>query len=123
MKKVRLKSDATQSALTPASRVGIEDVPTWHAFVKVFDTRAVHDDALGNQHRGLAFTRLHDLQKIGQRVDRHLWAMTPPTVQRVPQTRAREHHRSGRHPAAAVLHARRDAAVNYGAIGATSRTS
>ena len=87
---------------------------TWRDYSPL---RVARGDALGNQHRGVAFTRRFELQKIGRRVNRHDWLMTPPSV-----NASYSQARTSISLPAGILQppfydARRDPAVNYGAIG------
>jgi putative endopeptidase len=87
---------------------------TWRDYSSL---RVARGDALGNQHRGVAFTRRYDLQKIGRRLDRHEWLMTPSAV-----NASYSQGRVNISLPAGILQppfydARRDAAFNYGAIG------
>ena len=87
---------------------------TWRDYSSL---RVARGDALGNQHRGVAFTRRYDLQKIGRRLDRHEWLMTPSAV-----NASYSQGRVNISLPAGILQppfydARRDAALNYGAIG------
>lgn len=97
-------------------QVGIGYPETWRDYAGL-DIRA--DDPVGNLQRArLAETR-HQLAKIGRPVDKGEWWMTPQTVNAVnlPLQNALNFP-------AAILEApfydpKRDAAANYGAIGAT----
>jgi len=87
---------------------------TWRDYSSL---RVARGDALGNQHRGVAFTRRFDLLKIGKPVNRHDWLMTPPTV-----NASYSQARTSISLPAGILQppfydARRDPAFNYGAIG------
>ena len=87
---------------------------TWRDYSSL---RVARGDALGNQHRGVAFTRRFDLRKIGKPVNRHDWLMTPPTV-----NASYSQARTSISLPAGILQppfydARRDPAFNYGAIG------
>lgn len=82
--------------------------------------RITKDDALGNLQRALAFERATDLEKIGRQVDPEEW---PP---RLTPARGESGYRPERNevifPAGFLqppfYEVTRDAAVNYGAIGA-----
>jgi len=76
-------------------------------------------DALGNLERAEAFEYRRNLAKLGQPVDRGEWVMVPQTVNAVNLPLA-----NALNFPAAILQApffdpRADAAINYGAIGAT----
>jgi endothelin-converting enzyme/putative endopeptidase len=58
-----------------AHKIGYPD--TWRDYSKL---RIVRGDALGNSQRANAFEFHRAIDKIGRRVDRSEWGMTPPTV-------------------------------------------
>jgi endothelin-converting enzyme/putative endopeptidase len=94
-------------------RIGYPDKWKDYASIRVDKT-----DALGNRERAQAYERRRTLQKIGQRVDRTEWTMTPPTVNAYYSS-----NRNNINFPAGILQppfyrAGRDAAVNYGGIGA-----
>ena len=94
-------------------RIGYPD--KWRDYSSV---RIAKDDALGNQQRAIAFERARNLRKIGEAVDRGEWSMTPPTVNAYYSP-----DRNNINFPAGILQppfyrAGRDAAVNYGAVGA-----
>jgi putative endopeptidase len=94
-------------------RIGYPDA--WRDYSAV---RVAKDDALGNEQRAIAFERARNLRKIGQPVDRTEWSMTPPTVNAYYSP-----DRNNINFPAGILQppfyrAGRDAAVNYGAVGA-----
>ena len=93
-------------------RIGYPD--TWRDYSRI---RVTRDDALGNLARAMAFDRQRTLQKIGQRVDRGEWSMTPPTVNAYYSP-----DRNTINFPAGILQPPfytpgRDAAVNYGGAG------
>jgi putative endopeptidase len=94
-------------------RIGYPD--KWRDYASVAVAR---DDALGNRERAIAFERRRDIRKIGQRVDRTEWFMTPPTVNAYYSAE----YNNINFPAGILqppfYGEGRDAAVNYGAIGA-----
>ncbi|HEY0269739.1 MAG TPA: M13 family metallopeptidase [Sphingomonas sp.] len=97
-------------------RVGIGYPETWRSYAGL-EIRA--DDPVGNAERASVAEYRHQLAKIGQAPDRGEWWMTPQTVNAVnlPLQNALNFP-------AAILEApyydpKADAAVNYGAIGAT----
>jgi endothelin-converting enzyme/putative endopeptidase len=94
-------------------RIGYPDKWKDYSSIRVDKT-----DALGNRQRAQAYDRRRTLQKIGQRVDRTEWTMTPPTVNAYYSS-----NRNNINFPAGILQppfyrAGRDAAVNYGGIGA-----
>jgi len=94
-------------------RIGYPD--TWRDYSSV---RVANDDAVGNEQRAIAFERARNLKKIGEAVDRGEWSMTPPTVNAYYSP-----DRNNINFPAGILQppfyrAGRDAAVNYGAVGA-----
>ena len=94
-------------------RIGYPD--QWRDYSSIRITR---DDALGNRERARAFTRARTLATIGQPVDRGEWSMTPPTVNAYYSP-----DRNTINFPAGILQppfyrAGRDAAVNYGGVGA-----
>ena len=58
-----------------AQKIGYPD--KWRDYGKL---RIVRGDALGNSQRANTFEFRRDIAKIGKRVDRSEWGMTPPTV-------------------------------------------
>jgi endothelin-converting enzyme/putative endopeptidase len=111
-------SDETKRAArakleTVVDRIGYPD--NWRDYSSV---RVTRDDALGNRQRAIAFERRRTLNKIGQRVDRNEWSMTPPTVNAYYSP-----DRNTINFPAGILQppfyqAGRDPAVNYGGAGA-----
>ena len=94
-------------------RIGYPDA--WRDYAKLAVSR---DDAVGNRARAAAFNRARTLAKIGERVDRTEWSMTPPTVNAYYSP-----DRNNINFPAGILQppfylAGRDAAVNYGGAGA-----
>ena len=94
-------------------RIGYPD--KWKDYSSV---RIDRTDALGNRQRTLAFERQRTVRKIGQPVDRTEWTMTPPTVNAYYSA-----DRNNINFPAGILQPPfyregRDAAVNYGGIGA-----
>jgi len=94
-------------------RIGYPD--TWRDYSAV---KIAKDDALGNQQRAIAYERERTLKKINEPVDRGEWGMTPPTVNAYYSP-----DRNNINFPAGILRppfyrAGRDAAVNYGAVGA-----
>ena len=94
-------------------RIGYPD--KWKDYSSV---RIDRSDALGNGQRSIAFERRRTIRKIGQPVDRTEWTMTPPTVNAYYSP-----DRNNINFPAGILQSPfyregRDAAVNYGAIGA-----
>jgi putative endopeptidase len=77
------------------------------------------DDLAGDVERGLAFESRRLLAKIGRPVDRHEWAMSPPTVNAYYDPLMNDMN----FPAGVLLpplyDARMDAAPNYGNTGGT----
>ena len=94
-------------------RIGYPD--TWRDYSTL---RVSRDDALGNLQRAIAFEQQRRLAKIGRRVDRGEWGMTPPTV----NAYYRPDRNTINFPAGILqppfYKAGRDGAVNYGGVGA-----
>src|SRR5262249_1279648 len=94
-------------------RIGYPD--KWKDYSSV---RVDRKDALGNRQRAFAFETSRTLEKIGRPVDRTEWRMTPPTVNAYYSA-----DRNNINFPAGILQPPfyregRDAAVNYGGIGA-----
>jgi len=107
------KAAARAKLAAVVDRIGYPD--KWRDYSSV---RIDRTDALGNRQRALAFERRRTLGKIGQPVDRTEWTMTPPTVNAYYSA-----DRNNINFPAGILQPPfyregRDAAVNYGAIGA-----
>jgi len=107
------KRAAREKLAAVVDRIGYPD--QWKNYSSVRIDRA---DALGNQQRAIAFERERSLMKIGQPVDRGEWRMTPPTVNAYYSP-----DRNNINFPAGILQPPfyrqgRDAAVNYGGIGA-----
>ncbi|KZC18470.1 MULTISPECIES: M13 family metallopeptidase [Rhodanobacter] len=115
----------TLSWMTPATRekakaklatlrVGVGYPDTWRDYGSL-QIRA--DDALGNHLRAEKFEYEHQRAKLGQRVDKGEWWMTPQTVNAVnlPLQNALNFPAAILQPPFFDPHA--DAAANYGAIG------
>jgi endothelin-converting enzyme/putative endopeptidase len=107
------KRAAREKLAAVVDRIGYPD--QWRDYSSVNIDRA---DALGNEHRALAFERERTLKKIGQPVDRTEWRMTPPTVNAYYSP-----DRNNINFPAGILQPPfyregRDAAVNYGGLGA-----
>ncbi len=79
----------------------------------------VRGDALGNLQRAELFKYRHQLAKLGQPVDRAEWWMTPQTVNAVNLPLQNAMNFPAAILQAPYFDAGRDAAANYGAIGAT----
>jgi putative endopeptidase len=107
------KRSARTKLAAVVDRIGYPD--KWKDYSSV---RIDRRDALGNRQRSVAFERQRTLRKIGQPVDRTEWTMTPPTVNAYYSP-----DRNNINFPAGILEPPfyregRDAAVNYGAIGA-----
>jgi endothelin-converting enzyme/putative endopeptidase len=107
------KSAARAKLAAVVDRIGYPD--KWKDYASV---RIDRSDALGNRQRAVAFERQRTIRKIGQPVDRTEWTMTPPTVNAYYSA-----DRNNINFPAGILQPPfyregRDAAVNYGAIGA-----
>ena len=95
--------------------VGIGYPESWHDY-SGYVVKA--DDAFGNLERGQLFNYHDELAKLGKKVDRHEWSMTPQTVNAVnlPLQNALNF------PAAILqppfFDPKAHAAFNYGAVGA-----
>jgi putative endopeptidase len=94
-------------------RIGYPE--TWRDYSSIRITRG---DALGNRQRTTRFTRKRTLEKIGQPVDRGEWNMTPPTVNAYYSAERNTINFPAGFLQPPFYRAGRDAAVNYGAIGA-----
>jgi putative endopeptidase len=107
------KTAARAKLAAVVDRIGFPE--KWKDYSSV---RIDRKDALGNRQRTVAFERQRTLRKIGQPVDRTEWTMTPPTVNAYYSP-----DRNNINFPAGILEPPfyregRDAAVNYGAIGA-----
>ena len=69
------RKEALGKLRTVAQKIGYPD--RWRDYSKL---RVVRGDALGNSQRANTFEFRRDIAKIGRRVDRSEWGMTPPTV-------------------------------------------
>jgi putative endopeptidase len=108
----RAKAKAKLAAL----RVGVGYPDTW----RDYSTLAVQPgDALGNHERAIEYRYRYQLSKLGKPVDRGEWWMTPQTVDAVnlPVQNALNFPAAVLQPPFFFPHG--DAAVNYGATGAT----
>ncbi len=94
-------------------RIGYPD--TWRDYSSLEISRT---DALGNLQRSLTFHNARRLAKIGRRVDRSEWSMTPPTVNAYYDASANTINFPAGILQAPFYYASGDAAANYGAIGA-----
>ncbi|RDS86226.1 M13 family metallopeptidase [Dyella psychrodurans] len=97
-------------------RVGVGYPDTW----RDYGSLAIRsDDALGNHQRAVAHRYRYQLAKLGKPVDRGEWWMTPQTVDAVnlPVQNALNFPAAVLQPPFFFPHG--DAAVNYGATGAT----
>jgi putative endopeptidase len=94
-------------------RIGYPD--TWRDYSSLEVSRT---DALGNLQRSLTFHNARRLAKIGRRVDRSEWSMTPPTVNAYYDASANTINFPAGILQPPFYHASGDAAANYGAIGA-----
>jgi putative endopeptidase len=107
------KAAAHQKLSRYAVKIGYPD--TWRDYTG-FDVRA--GDAFGNQERGAAFEYRRRIVRVGAKVDRREWSMTPQTVNAYYNRSANEIV----FPAAILqppfFNASADDAINYGAIGA-----
>ena len=107
------KAAARAKLAAVVDRIGYPD--KWKDYSAI---RIDRTDALGNRERTAAFERRRTLKKIGQPVDRTEWTMTPPTVNAYYSA-----DRNNINFPAGILQPPfyregRDAAVNYGGIGA-----
>lgn len=108
----RAKAKEKLSAL----RVGVGYPDTWRDY-SLLVIRP--DDALGNHERAMEYRYRYQLSKLGKPVDRGEWWMTPQTVDAVnlPVQNALNFPAAVLQPPFFFPHG--DAAVNYGATGAT----
>ena len=106
------KRAARQKLAKVANNLGYPD--KWRDYRKL---KVVRGDALGNLLRANEFDVDRDLHKIGKRVDRKEWSMTPPTV----NAYYNQSRNDINFPAGILqppfFDARMDDAVNLGAIG------
>ena len=107
------KTAARAKLAAVVDRIGYPD--KWKDYSSI---RIDRGDALGNRQRTVAFERQRTMRKIGQPVDRTEWTMTPPTVNAYYSP-----DRNNINFPAGILQPPfyrqgRDAAVNYGGIGA-----
>jgi putative endopeptidase len=107
------KSAARAKLAAVVDRIGYPD--RWKDYSSI---RVEKADALGNRQRAQAYDRRRTLDKIERPVDRTEWTMTPPTVNAYYSA-----SRNNINFPAGILQppfyrADRDAAVNYGAVGA-----
>ncbi len=107
------KKAATRKLDAVADGIGYPDA--WRSYAAV---RIDRSDALGNFQRALAFERQRDLMKIGRPIDRSEWHMTPPTVNAYYSPLENNINFPAGILQLPFYSAARDAAVNYGAIGA-----
>jgi putative endopeptidase len=107
------KKAAIAKLETVVDRIGYPD--TWRDYSGVGITR---DDALGNRQQTMKFAHQRTLAKIGQPVDRGEWSMTPPTVNAYYSPDRNTINFPAGFLQPPFYRAGRDAAVNYGAIGA-----
>ncbi|RUL65904.1 M13 family peptidase [Dyella dinghuensis] len=108
----RAKAKAKLAAL----RVGVGYPDTWRDYSALVVRQ---DDALGNHERAIEYRYHYQLSKLGKPVDRGEWWMTPQTVDAVnlPVQNALNFPAAVLQPPFFFPHG--DAAVNYGATGAT----
>jgi putative endopeptidase len=99
-----------------ALRVGVGYPDTWRDYSALVIRP---DDALGNHERAMQYRYHYQLAKLGKAVDRGEWWMTPQTVDAVnlPVQNALNFPAAVLQPPFFFPHG--DAAVNYGATGAT----
>ncbi len=69
------KAKALEKLDAMAQKIGYPD--KWRDYAKL---EIKKDDLLGNQFRSAAFENAYQLAKIGTKVDKNEWFMTPPTV-------------------------------------------
>jgi putative endopeptidase len=108
----RAKAKAKLASL----RVGVGYPDTWRDYSALV---IQPNDALGNHERAIAYRYRYQLSKLGKPVDRGEWWMTPQTVDAVnlPVQNALNFPAAVLQPPFFFPHG--DAAVNYGATGAT----
>jgi endothelin-converting enzyme/putative endopeptidase len=94
-------------------RIGYPE--TWRDYSNLEVSRT---DALGNLQRSLVFHNARRLAKIGRRVDRNEWSMTPPTVNAYYDSSANTINFPAGILQPPFYRSSGDAAANYGAIGA-----
>ncbi len=103
----KLKLDAV------VDRIGYPD--RWRDYSAV---RVSRDDALGNRQRTTAFINDRRVRQIGQPVDKNDWNMTPPTVNAYYSPPSNNINFPAGILQPPFYDPARDAAVNYGAVGA-----
>ena len=94
-------------------RIGYPE--TWRDYGAL---RISKDDALGNYQRSMTFEQARDYQRIGKPLDRGEWLMTPPTVNAYYNTPVNSINFPAGMLQPPFYQAGRDAAVNYGGVGA-----
>jgi putative endopeptidase len=94
------------------NKIGYPD--KWRDYSSV---RIVRGDAIGNDQRATEFEVHRQLSKIGQRVDRSEWGMTPPTVNAYYDPQQNNINFPAGILQPPFFDNRMDAAVNYGGIG------
>ena len=112
-----MSAEAKQAAVLKlhavVDRIGYPD--TWRDYRAL---RISKDDALGNYQRSMTFEQARDYQRIGKPLDRGEWLMTPPTVNAYYNTPVNSINFPAGMLQPPFYHAGRDAAVNYGGVGA-----
>jgi predicted metalloendopeptidase len=98
-----------------ALRIGIGYPAVWHDYSGL---RVVRGDVLGNAERAELFEYHHELAKLGKRVNRGEWAISPQTVNAIslPVLNAINFPAALLQPP--ILDSTRPTAMDYGAIGA-----
>jgi len=94
-------------------RIGYPD--RWRDYSSV---RVSRDDALGNRERTTAFLNERRIRQIGQPADTNDWSMTPPTVNAYYSPPSNNINFPAGILQPPFYDPDRDAAVNYGAVGA-----
>jgi len=106
------KQQALDKLKLVTNKIGYPD--KWRDYSSV---KIVRGDAIGNDERATEFEVHRDLNKIGKPVDRSEWGMTPPTVNAYYNPLENNINFPAGILQPPFFDNRKDAAVNYGAIG------
>jgi putative endopeptidase len=107
---------ASAQARLALIKVGVGYPEQWRDYA---DLKIMRDDALGNAERAAWFEYHHQLAKLGQRVDRSEWVMTPQTVNAVNLPAMNAVNIPAAELQAPHFDPDADPAANFGAIGTT----
>jgi putative endopeptidase len=107
---------ASAQARLALIKVGVGYPEQWRDYA---DLKVMRDDAFGNAERAAWFEYRHQMAKLGHRVDRSEWVMTPQTVNAVNLPAMNAVNIPAAELQAPHFDPDADPALNYGAIGAT----